>query len=172
MPRLLRWAMAVETTAIAALGLIALALAVYVVAARYLLPDFRSDWALDLIVVAVVWAAFLSAGRLARHNAHIRVDLVVDMLSPRGRFTVETVATAIMVAVVGLIAWSGVPVVLEAIAWDERSSSSLRLPMWIYYLSLPVGLASVVVQAIAGWWRLMRHRSPDGGADASMQEVD
>lgn len=162
MPRLLRWAMAVESAVISALGLTALGLAVYVVAARYLLPEWRSDWALDLIVVTVVWAAFVSAGRLARSNEHIRVDLVVDMLPPRGRVAVETVATAILVAVVGLMAWSGVPVVLEAIAWDERSSSTLRLPMWIYYLSLPVGLASVALQAVVGWWRLVRQggRSP------------
>lgn len=156
MPRILRWAVAVESAVIATLGLAALVLAVYVVAARYLLPDFRSDWALDLIVVTVVWAAFLSAGRLARGNEHIRVDLVVDMLPPRGRLAVETLATGILVAVVGLMAWSGVPVVMEAIAWDERSSSTLRLPMWIYYLSLPVGLASVALQAVAGWWRLCR----------------
>lgn len=154
MPRILRWAVAVESAVIATLGLAALVLAVYVVAARYLLPDFRSDWALDLIVVTVVWASFLSAGRLARGNEHIRVDLVVDMLPPRGRLAVETLATGILVAVVGLMAWSGVPVVMEAIAWDERSSSTLRLPMWIYYLSLPVGLASVALQAVVGWWRL------------------
>jgi len=156
MPRILRWAVAVESAVIATLGLTALMLAVYVVAARYLLPDFRSDWALDLIVVTVVWASFLSAGRLARGNEHIRVDLVVDRLPPRGRLALETLATGILVAVVGLMAWSGVPVVMEAIAWDERSSSTLRLPMWIYYLSLPVGLASVALQAVVGWWRLSR----------------
>ena len=36
---------------------------------------------------------------------------------------------------------SGWIVVEEAARWDERTTSTLQLPLWIYYLSLPVGAA-------------------------------
>jgi C4-dicarboxylate transporter DctQ subunit len=39
------------------------------------------------------------------------------------------------------LTWSGWIVVEEAYRWDERTTSTLQLPLWGYYLCLPVGMA-------------------------------
>jgi len=147
---LVRAADRVESGLIAACGATALLLACYTVIARYVAPQMTVDWALDIIVMVIVWGVMLAGGRTARHQAHIRVDLFIDLAPPRLRLAMAVVATAVFVATAVLLLWSGIQVVDESIRWDERSSSTWRIPLWIYYLSLPVGMASMAVQAVIG----------------------
>ncbi|MEQ9814654.1 MAG: TRAP transporter small permease [Azospirillaceae bacterium] len=139
-----------ESGLIAACGASALLLACYTVIARYVAPQMTVDWALDIIVMVVVWGVMLAGGRTARHQAHIKVDLFLDLASPRLRLAMSVLAAAVFVATAVLLLWSGILVVEEAIRWDERSSSTWRIPLWIYYLSLPVGMTSMALQAVIG----------------------
>ena len=140
----------VEGGAIALCGAVALALACYMVLARYVAPGLRVDWALDVIVMVIVWGVMIAGGRTARHQAHIRVDLFLKAAPPRLRSVMTGVTLVVIVATAGLLCWSGILVVEEAIRWDERSSSTWRIPLWIYYLCLPVGMASIAAQSIYG----------------------
>ncbi|MEM7442396.1 MAG: TRAP transporter small permease [Pseudomonadota bacterium] len=147
---LLRGLAYLESGAIALCGAVALLLACYMVVARYVAPDLRTDWALDVIVMVIVWGVMIAGGRTARHQAHIRVDLFLNAAPDGLRRVMIGVCLAVIVATAGLLCWSGILVVEEAIRWDERSSSTWRIPLWIYYLSLPVGMASIALQAIFG----------------------
>lgn len=140
----------VESGVIALCGAAALALACYTVVARYVAPGLRVDWALDVIVMVIVWGVMIAGGRTARHQAHIKVDLFVNAAPPWLRSVMTGLALVVIVATAGLLCWSGILVVDEAIRWDERSNSTWRIPLWIYYLSLPVGMASIAGQAILG----------------------
>ena len=48
-----------------------------------------------------------------------------------------------------LLLVSGALVVSEAVRWGETTSSTLRIPLWIYYLSLPVGAALMALRLAA-----------------------
>jgi TRAP-type C4-dicarboxylate transport system permease small subunit len=52
-------------------------------------------------------------------------------------------------------------VVEEAYRWDERTTSSLRLPVWLYYLSLPVGAALIVFHLVVRFAQLVTGRTRD-----------
>ena len=43
---------------------------------------------------------------------------------------------------------------------DERSSSDLQFPMWIYYLSLPTGGALMAVRYVIRLFRYLFHYDP------------
>lgn len=150
MAALLRGLARVESGVIALCGATALVLACYMVVARYVAPGLRVDWALDVIVMVIVWGVMIAGGRTARHQAHIRVDLFVSSAPDWLRRIMTGLALIVIVATAGLLCWSGILVVEQAIHWDERSNSTWRIPLWIYYLSLPIGMASIVGQSIRG----------------------
>jgi C4-dicarboxylate transporter, DctQ subunit len=53
-----------------------------------------------------------------------------------------------------VLVWYGYQIVETALLLDERSSNDLQFPQWIYYLSLPVGSALMVVRYLI---RLLRY---------------
>jgi C4-dicarboxylate transporter, DctQ subunit len=115
---------------------------------RYLLPGLALDWTFEVITFLVIWAVFLAAARLVTVGGHIRIDFVLQRVGPSAqrRFALFSAALALAVAI--LLLWSGVLVVSEAARWGETSSSTLRVPLWIYYLSLPVGAGLMALRLV------------------------
>jgi len=139
MARLLAALDLIERSAIALLSGGALLLACQAIVARYMLPGIRLDWTFEVIIFLVIWCMFLSAARLIGEGGHVRIDLFLQMMSMRTRNRLGVISGLLGIVVAVLLLLSGIKVVEESIRWQERTTSSLRLPLWIYYLSLPVG---------------------------------
>ena len=58
-------------------------------------------------------------------------------------------------AFAAVMCWYGVQMVEFAMSVGERSESTLRFPLWLFYLCLPVGMALTVVGYLAQLWRLL-----------------
>ena len=84
------------------------------------------------------------SSQLVRTDGHVRPDLVLRMLPPQAQRWVEVFNCLVaIVFCVGMV-WYGWEIVDTACMLDERSSTDLQFPMWIYYLALPVGGAADV----------------------------
>lgn len=130
-----------ERVVIALLTGTALALACVAMTARYLLPGVTLDWTFELTIFTTIWAVFLAAARIAAEGAHVRVDTLLGFLPVPLRTALTILAGIAGTALAIFLLVSGWIVVEEAARWDERTTSTLQLPLWIYYLSLPVGAA-------------------------------
>ncbi|GAB4576582.1 MAG: hypothetical protein Tsb0019_00700 [Roseibium sp.] len=116
--------------------LITFCLLVFSVFARYVAVDLQIDWILEVVIFLVAWAVLLGVARIEKRSGHIRVDFVQNAFSDRGKRASEVVALLFALAVGLFYVWAGILVVQEAISWDERTDSTLRIPFWVYYLSL------------------------------------
>ena len=134
---------AVERVLIALLTGTALLLACLSMTVRYVLPGLNLDWTFELTIFTTIWATFLAGARIAGEGGHVRVDTLLTYLPNRVCIALAVLAGVTGIAVALFLAWSGWIVVKEAFLWDERTTSTLRLPLWIYYLSLPVGAALI-----------------------------
>lgn len=123
----------------------ALVLSFVAVLTRYFFPSYSLNWSGEVIIFMVMWTVFLGAGRLAFRDAHIGTDSFLGSVPAQVRDAAIVFATLLGIALAGLLVWSGIIVVREAIRWDERTASMIRLPLWIYYLSLPVGFGAVAL---------------------------
>ncbi len=123
--------------AAAALG-ICFALLAFSVFARYVAPSLQPQWVFEVCVFLLVWAILLGVARIEKRAEHIRVDFLFNLFGPRARVAAELLALFFGVAVAMLFIYSGWIVVKDAMLWDERTESNLRLPFWIFYLSLSV----------------------------------
>ena len=129
----------IERIVVGLLGAFALIIAVLQVFGRYIDPANAITWAEEVIVYVAVWAVMIIASDLVRTNGHVRPDLVLRLLGPQAQRWVESFNCLVALAFTFGMVWYGWDVVNTALLLDQRSSSDLQFPMWIYYLALPVG---------------------------------
>ncbi len=144
----------VERTLVGVLGAAAMLLAAFQVFGRYIDPQAAINWAEEVIVYIAVWAVMIVASQLVRANGHVRPDLVLRLLSPAAQRWVEMFNCLVAIAFTFGMVWYGWTVVGTALLLDQRSSSDLQFPLWIYYLALPTGGALMLGRYII---RLVRY---------------
>jgi TRAP-type C4-dicarboxylate transport system permease small subunit len=107
------------------------------IAGRYLF-DFAIDWTAETATFAQIWMVLLAGGLAMRDNLHVSVDALTSRLpTPALRGLVIVVTLPCLWFLFQAIAGSLALIDIGRI----QSSPVLRLPMWLPYLSLPVGLA-------------------------------
>ncbi len=143
----------VERLVVGLLGAGALVIAVVQVFGRYINPAGAINWAEEVIVYVAVWAVMLIASQLVRTDGHVRPDLVLRLLPPGAQRWVEMFNCLVAIAFTAGMVWYGWKVVDTAVLLDQRSSSDLQFPLWIYYLALPAGGGLMLVRYLIRLYR-------------------
>lgn len=141
---------AAETYAAGLLGLAALFLSFYQVVMRYLFND-APEGAEEGVLYLVIWAVFIISSRLVRDDEHVGADFVVGRLPIPTRRAIAIATTFLALVFCVLVVWYGFEIVDVALSMNERSTTRLRFPMWIAYLSVPSGSVLIGLSCI---WRL------------------
>jgi C4-dicarboxylate transporter DctQ subunit len=150
----------VELTLVGLLGLCALVVALWQVIGRYLTPAHAISYAEEVIVYLIIWAVMIISSQLARRDGHVRPDLVLRVLPQQVARWMEVFNCVVAIVFSGALVWYGAHIVQSSIQIDERSSSDLQFPMWIYYLALPTGGALMVVRYAIRLVRYIFHYDP------------
>lgn len=122
-------------------GLLVLAVCIILVdvllraAISYALP-----WAGEATRYAIIWLVFIAGSIGARQGAHISIDFLSETLPRRSAVTIGRVAALLSSFTCALLTWFGVSLVLQMRAFGQ-TSPSLEWPMWIIYISVPLGAA-------------------------------
>jgi C4-dicarboxylate transporter DctQ subunit len=149
------WWDKVERSLIGLLGLLAMLVGVVQVAGRYIAPRYAISWAEEVIVYLIVWGIMLAASQLVRTDSHVRPDLVLRVASPRVQRWMEVLnCIAALVFCIGL-AWYGWSIVATSWQLDERSSSDLQFPMWLYSAAIPTGAMLMTGRYLARLYRYL-----------------
>lgn len=130
-----------------------MAIAVLVqIAGRYVF-NYSIDWAAETATFAQIWMILLAAGLAMRQNLHVSVDALTSVLP------VSILRILIIVVAVPCI-WFLWQAIVGSLALIEvgriQASPVLQIPMWIPYLSLPIGLAYFGLElllALAAKWQ-------------------
>ena len=124
-------------------------LALLEVVRRYVF-GYSFEWQQDAVTFFTLSGVFLYFSISQRHNAHLSVTVlpeVLEVLGPRARRAAEIVRlVALTFTFLFLLAvvWWGVPEVRESRHYESRTES-LAFPMWPFLAALLVGFAFMVV---------------------------
>lgn len=143
-----------ELLLVGLLDAFAMVIAAVQVFGRYIDPAAAITWAEEVIVYVAVWAVMIIASQLVRADGHVRPDLVLRLLRPGVQRWVEMFNCVVAIGFTFGMLWYGWTVVDTAVLLDQRSSSDLQFPLWIYYTALPVGGALMLGRYIV---RLVRY---------------
>ena len=134
----------IENLLMALFVTLALLLVCTEVVLRYFFPRHLTDYGLELTVYFTVWAIFVAGAPLVREGRHVRADILLHMLPPGAQRLLEIFGLLVGLFFTAVLCYYGWLMVQNSIQLGERSESSLRLPLVIYYASLPVGMTLMI----------------------------
>jgi len=142
---------------LAAYGLFA---AMYQTLTRYAFPELAGEWSEETMVYALIWAVFLAASSLAGQDGHVRADMLLRMVGEPARRGIEVFNTVVALTVTLFLTYYGIQIAWEGYLWDERSMTTLRFPMWLYFASVPVGAGLMVLRYVRRLYVLLFTSAP------------
>ena len=136
------------------LNLAALASAFYGVIMRYL---FRAPpyWTEEVCLYMIIWAVFISASSLAEERGHVAATLLVERFPVQVRRILAVFNGIVCMGFCAIIGWYGFQIVWQTYACDQRSSTAVRFPLWIAYLSVAAGCLLVGIRYGLRIYRLL-----------------
>lgn len=99
----------------------------------------------------------LGAAYTFYHRMHVRTDVVVRYLSPRGQAVVEVIVGLVFLYYCGLLLWKGGEVAWTSVLNQETSLTVFRSPLWPVKLTIPIGAFLILMQGIAKFTRDSYH---------------
>lgn len=179
-----------ETSIAVCLGLMTLITFANVVA-RYVF-DTNILWALELTVFLFAWLVLMGMSYAVKKHVHIGVDVVINAVSPGAKRVMSLIAVAACLLFAVLLmkgAWDyWYPFATER-AWLETDdipmpeflqflSESMnegeryeKLPRWIPYLALPLGVGLLLLRFIQVGWDIVTGRADQIIASHEAEEL-
>ena len=94
----------------------------------------------ELARYMMVWATMFGTSAGVKIGAHIGVDALLLVVSPKLRVTITFVTSLIALAFFAFVGYLSIRICFGI--WETgQVSPALQMPMWIAYLALPIGFA-------------------------------
>ncbi|MQA97722.1 MAG: TRAP transporter small permease subunit [Streptosporangiales bacterium] len=154
MSRLDRALTVVENVVAAGALALAVLIAIVSVLLRAVFGVFLS-WTEEAIVYLIIYSTFIGAVITLRHNEHVNVDLMALLAGRRGRRIVHTIGAFVTVVYLGAIGYFSWLLLLEPFS-TATVTPSLKLPLWVLELSVPIGLTLMFIRGVEILYRVAR----------------
>lgn len=113
---------------------------------RYVLNN-SLGWTEEASRYLFIWLIFMSIGISFVDKKHIGIDLVLDKLPIKVQKIVLQLGYIILMGLSVFFVIQGMDLV-SALQEFSQKSSTLQIPMWMVYLSLPVGFLFAILRLI------------------------
>lgn len=107
-----------------------------------------TEWSIELSVYCVLIAGFLGMSVTYASGRHIHVDIVLSHLSAQTRCYIELLTTVVGIFFCAVFIMQSFDMALLSYEMDNTSPSTLRTPMWIPQMSLPIGIGLLLLQFV------------------------
>lgn len=147
----------------------ALALATLIAIAQVLLRtifDIHLYWSEETIVYLIIYSTFIGAVVTLRHNEHISINVFEPFVGKVGKRRLEILGVSVMIVylvIVGFFAWM---LLFEPFS-SATVTPTLKLPLWVVELAVPLGLTLMLLRSIEMLVRLARGKPGFAEGDKS-----
>ena len=126
---------------------------------RYFLHA-STEWQDETTVFLLVGATFLSAPFVQQVRAHVGIEALPEILSPRANHFRRIAVDIVSLAFCAFFAWKAWTLFHEAWVDDQHTSSSFGPPLWIPYSMMSLGMSILCLQIITQLAAALRRGSP------------
>ncbi len=135
----------------AAMGCLLIALTMFLVCLDVIwnLACGRSlTWVTEIVEYSMLWLTFLGSAWVLRNNAHIRMDMVTDRISPRNRHLLAAITSYVGAVICLLLTYFGARVTLHAFQTGYRLMTYLEIPSAYINFIIPLGFLMICLEFI------------------------
>lgn len=127
--------------------------------------SYSSIWGEEVVRYCFIYLCWIGAAAAVRERAHIRIDVILNYLPPRGKALIYIFGDLVMLALALLALWLSVETV--QVSWTYGSvSHGLRVSMVWFLMAVPIGFSLMVLRLLQSLVRDLR----DLGADRPVYE--
>lgn len=94
------------------------------VVSRYL--GHPTTWVTEIASLLILWIPFMVTAWVLRNEGHVKMDLIIDRLSPSSQAMINFITSLIGVAVMLIVAWAAFMTTVGSIGY--RTPTTLMLP--------------------------------------------
>lgn len=137
----------------------ALALAAAITITEVLLRTLFSYsiyWSHEAVIFLIIYSTFIGASVALRHNEHVGVDLLSYLLNEYGKWLLNLIAAVLTMAYTAAFAVLGWLMTTQPHIINTLSPS-LKLPLWLIQMALPIGMTLLFIRSVELTYRLLRY---------------
>jgi C4-dicarboxylate transporter, DctQ subunit len=112
-------------------------------------------WSEELSIAAFIYLGFIGIGAGYARGKHLWVDALLVVLPRSIRKVIDIIILALSSAFL-LIVISLTAKVMIATIKIGNATAAMQLPMWVIYLSLPIGCVLFLIQVLRGFRKIGR----------------
>lgn len=125
-------------------------------------------WQTEAVIYLMIAATMIGLAYVQKLKGHVGVDLIPTLLGPKGRRVIAIftlIVTALMTILMLYYAYD-----MWHFAWARgwKSETVWAVPLWIPYLSVPLGFGLFLLQLAADLWMVIR--GEDIGAPVAAED--
>ena len=115
-------------------------------------------WAEEYAKFAIIWITFGGCGAAVRDNAHMKISALYDVVGKKFKLVLDIFVNIIGTAFAAFMVYYGVRLTMTVIN-TAQVSPTMQLPMWIIYISVPIGAVLMVLRFITNLIQLIKSNS-------------
>lgn len=117
----------------------------YEVLARYFF-NRPSRWVVQFSEYGLVFIGFLACAWVLREEAHVKVEMLTDMLTPPVRARLFAITSWVGAAMCAILAWVSATYTWELYERDEMIFRSIITPKWPMLAVVTLGIGLLAIQ--------------------------
>lgn len=129
---------------------------------RYGLND-STIWQTEFVIYSLVASTFIGSPYVLLVKGHVNVDLLPHYLGDRGRHVLAIIANLLGLSFCSILTFVGFELYYEALMNDWTTDTIWKLPLWIPYISIPIGIGVLSLQYVADILALLTGRETLSG---------
>ncbi len=115
---------------------------------RYFL-NASTIWQTEFVIFSLVGSTFIGCPYVLMVKGHVNVELLPHYLGRRGRYALAMIASLLGLLFCSILTWKGYGLFHEALVNGWTTDTIWALPLWIPYLSIPLGIGLLSLQYVA-----------------------
>ena len=125
---------------------------------RYFLKE-PIFWASEASIFMMAWITFIGGSLGLKYKSQASVTFLVDRFSEEGKRKLEIVSYIIILTFMAILLYLSYQWVFSVI---NQTSPTMRMPMWIPYSSVPVGLSFAFIHLLTRLINLFKNKQQEG----------
>ena len=116
----------------------------YQVLGRYIF-SYKLGAAAETATFAQIWMILLASGIAMRKNMHVGVDILLRKLNIKFQKIIIIISSLITIVFLLMVLKGSIQLLMVG---AQSTSPAISIPMWIPYLSVPLGITFILLELI------------------------